>query len=376
MRHELSEGLRALTLKKLGIISCSFFIVATLTRSFLSPNKSANPILKPKPLDAINLVPPPLSQSPASESVASPQPCYPSPVPLPPVPEVQLVPSGYVSACGNDTHAEARKLWLEADARYAHLMDDKFTIAIPTFRRPDVLNTTLTRLLRDKVPSLLEIVIIWNELDKTPPQGFVSKHGVNIRYRMSERNSLNMRLVPFAEYRTQAILQHDDDVWYEPGDLEFVFQTWRQLGRYRVTGALPRCYSRNDKGLLQYGQCREGQDWYALVLTNLAFVHISLMDYYSSTEPIPTLIREHVDEVFNCEDLAINYIASMLTCNGPLHVMGKDHYENQDPKGGISTSGTHMTRRHACLNYFEQVIGFFPLVHSMGSIQRGVPHFA
>ncbi|KAK0702142.1 glycosyl transferase family 64 domain-containing protein [Lasiosphaeris hirsuta] len=376
MRHEFSEGLRGLTLKKLGIISCSFFVAATLTLSLLSPNKSADPSLKPDPLDAVTSAPVPNSPPLPSESPASPEPCYPPPESPPIVPETPLVPSGYVAACGNDTHAEARRLWLEADARYAHLMDDKFTIAIPTFRRPDVLNTTLTRLLRDKIPSLLEIVIIWNELDKTPPPDFVSKHGVNVRYRMSERNSLNMRLIPFAEYRTQAILQHDDDVWYEPADLEFVFRTWRQLGRYRVTGALPRCYSRNDKGVLSYGQCREGQDWYALVLTNLAFVHISLMDYYSSDEPIPTLIREHVDEVFNCEDLAINYIASMLTCNGPLHVMGKEHYYNQDPKGGISTSGGHMSRRHACLNYFEQVIGFFPLVHSMGSIQRGVPHFA
>jgi hypothetical protein len=230
--------------------------------------------------------------------------------------------------------------------------------------------------LHDKIPSLHEIVIVWNELDVVPPRDFVSQHGVKVRYRVSERNSLNMRLIPDPEYRTQAILQHDDDVWYEPADLEFVFQAWRQLGRYRVTGALPRCYSRNNQGKLQYHQCGEGNDWYALVLTNLAFVHISLMDYYSSDEQIPTLIREHVDEVFNCEDLAINYIASMLTCTGPLHVMGKEHYKNQDPKGGISTSGSHMPRRHNCLNYFEEVIGFLPLVHQMGSIQRGVPHFA
>ncbi|KAK3375559.1 family 64 glycosyltransferase [Lasiosphaeria ovina] len=251
-------------------------------------------------------------------------------------------------------------------------MDDKFTIAIPTYKRPDVLNKTLATFLGRKIPSLHEIVIVWNELDKTPPEGFVSQHGVKVRHRMSERNSLNMPLVADPLYETQAILQHDDN---EPGDLEFVFQAWRQMGRYRVTGALPRCYSRNEQGLLQYGQCREGSDWYALVLANLAFVHISLMDYYSLDQRIPTLIREHADEVFNCEDLAINYVVSMLTCTGPLHVMGKEHYKNQDPKGGISTTGGHMSKRHNCLNVFEKIVGFLHLVQQMGSIQRGVPHF-
>lgn len=248
-------------------------------------------------------------------------------------------------------------------------------IAIPTYKRPDVLNKTLTHLLEKKVPSLHEIIVVWQNLDEETPEPFVSEHGVKVRYRMSEVNSLNMRLVPFAEYETQAVLSHDDDVWYEPDDLEFVFQTWRQTGRYRVTGALPRCYSRNDKGELAYRACKEGQDWYSLVLTNLAFVHISFMDYYSSADTIPTLIRQHIDSVFNCEDIGMNYIASMLTCTGPLHVIGKQHYYNQDPKGGISTTGSHMSKRHKCMNVFEEIIGFMPLQQQYGSIQRGVPHY-
>ncbi|KAK3393523.1 glycosyltransferase family 64 protein [Podospora didyma] len=342
------DVLRSLSPRRLATICFSFFTLAALVVWLSNSGYSVKP-------DAVHSTPP--SSIPAPAAVPA------------------LVPSGFISTCGNETHAAARSIWLDADARYAHLMDDKFTIAIPTYKRPDVLNLTLSTLLGKKIPSLYEIVIVWNELDKATPEGFVSEHGVKVRYRLSTRNSLNMRLIPDPEYKTQAILQHDDDVWYEPEDLEFVFQTWRQIGRYKVTGALPRCYNRNAGGVLSYGQCREGQDWYALVLTNLAFVHISLMDYYSSDERIPTLIRDHVDEVFNCEDLAINYIASMLTCTGPLHVMGKAHYHNQDPKGGISTTGGHMPKRHNCLNYFEQVIGYFPLVHSMGSIQRGIPHF-
>ncbi|KAK5655187.1 hypothetical protein OQA88_6086 [Cercophora sp. LCS_1] len=368
--------------RKLATVGCSLFILSALALSLINLGyvtasleaiRGAHPLTEITPPSPLQSCPPP----PACPSTPPTQTAEPIVTETAePLVAAPLVPTGYFAACGNETHAAARKLWLEADARYASLRDDKFTIAMPTYKRPEVLNITLTRLLRDKIPSLHEIVVVWNELDKEPPESFTSKHGVKVRYRMSERNSLNMRLIPFAEYETQAILQHDDDVWYEPKDLEFVFQTWRQLGRYRVTGALPRCFSRNDKGELWYHSCKTGQDWYSLVLTNLAFVHISFMDYYSSDETIPTLIRQHVDSVFNCEDIAMNYIASMLTCTGPLHVLGKENYHNQNPKGGISTGGSHMSKRNKCLNVFEQVIGFLPLVHQMGSIQRGVPHYA
>lgn len=197
-----------------------------------------------------------------------------------------------------------------------------------------------------------------------------------VRFRTSPLNSLNVRFLPDPAYQTQAILSHDDDVWYSPSDLEFAFQSWRQLGRYRVTGALPRCYSRDGKtNKLSYHPCRKGSDWYALVLTNLAFVHISLMDYYSSPEAIPTLVRQHVDSKFNCEDIGMNYVASMLTCSGPLHVQGLERYQNQDPKEGISRGGGHQGKRNGCLNYFEEVVGFLPLVRQMGSVKRGMDWF-
>lgn len=50
----------------------------------------------------------------------------------PPVSNSPIVPSAvWQSSCGNDTHGAARKLWLEAEARYAHLTDEKFTF-VPT----------------------------------------------------------------------------------------------------------------------------------------------------------------------------------------------------------------------------------------------------
>ncbi|KAK4446299.1 glycosyltransferase [Podospora aff. communis PSN243] len=372
------EGLGGVPPRKLTTILCSAVFVAALFLSLFT-NHFAGPLAALRGDASLPATTPPLP-SPVPSDIAGP----PSPVeqsqfeePPSPIAATPQIPLGYAGKCGNDTHAAARNVWLDADASYAHLMDDKFTIAILTYKRPEVLNVTLSKLLSAPIPSLHEIVIIWCE-SPNPPPSYTSHSGVRIRYRYSPYDSLNARFEPDPLYETQAILSHDDDVWYEPSDLEFVFQTWRQLGRYRITGALPRCFSRNDKGSLSYHPCRKGQDWYSMVLTNLAFIHISLMDYYFSSEPIPTLIRAHVDENFNCEDIGMNYIASMLTCTGPLHVKGKEGFKNQDPKKGISKGskgGGHFAKRNRCLNYFEEVVGFFPLVKQMGSIHRGIDWF-
>lgn len=58
----------------------------------------------------------------------------------------------------------------------------------------------------------------------------------------------------------------------------------------------------------------------------------------------------------------MNYLMSILTCKRPLHVMGKEHYSRQDQKGGINKKGGHWARRQECMNGFEKIVGYFPLV--------------
>ena len=121
-----------------------------------------------------------------------------------------------------------------------------------TYQRPIELNDTLRVLLSEDIPSLFEIVIVWNNLEEQPPDNFVSEHGVPVRFRASLRNSLNEKLWPDPEYRTKAILLSDDDVYYHPSDLEFVFQSWRKFGQNRLTGALARCSSVSPRGGWEY----------------------------------------------------------------------------------------------------------------------------
>ena len=240
-----------------------------------------------------------------------------------------------------------------------------------TYQRPDSLDKTLEALTATKIPSLHEIVVVWNEIDKTPPSDYVSKHGVGVRYRLSERNSLNMKLIPDPKYETQAIMLHDDDVYYHPEDLDFVFQTWRQFGKHKLVGGLPRCAAL-DNGKLKYDFCPEHSDTYDMVLSNLAFLHISFLDFYSSDNEYATAIREHVDKFFNCEDIGMNYIASMLTCTGPLQVVGKEDYVSLHPDKGISSGKDHVQLRNDCLNNFKKLFGYPVLVGQTGRIVRGV----
>jgi hypothetical protein len=63
----------------------------------------------------------------------------------------------------------------------------------------------------------------------------------------------------------------------------------------------------------------------------------------------------YVDDKFNCEDIALNFVASMLTCEGPLLVRGRDPYVTYDPMGGISRRPGYMQTRSQCLNDFTDV---------------------
>ncbi|EEY22339.1 conserved hypothetical protein [Verticillium alfalfae VaMs.102] len=245
-----------------------------------------------------------------------------------------------IAACHADdnsdtlNHTLADAFLNATDVKYAHLRDDKFTIAMQTYRRPKELNETLHVLLKDPIPSLHEIVIIWNNLDQAPPQNYTSAHGVPVRYRASPRNSLNQKLLPDPSFATQAVLLFDDsDVYYYPRDLEFAFQAWRRFGRRGLTGAMGRCTGVGKNGEWQYRMCARGADAYSMIITNLAFVHVALPPSTTrpTTPPWPW-IREHVDDNLNCEDIAMNYVTPDADARAPGCSSGAHKAFFQRPK--------------------------------------------
>ncbi|CRK14045.1 hypothetical protein BN1708_017220 [Verticillium longisporum] len=241
-----------------------------------------------------------------------------------------------IAACHADdnsdtlNHTLADAFLNATDVKYAHLRDDKFTIAMQTYRRPKELNETLHVLLKDPIPSLHEIVIIWNNLDQAPPQNYTSAH-----------------------------------------DVPFAFQAWRRFGRRRLTGAMARCTGVGKNGEWQYRMCARGADAYSMIITNLAFVHVAFLEYYSSDDPTMAMIREHVDDNLNCEDIAMNYVTQMLTREPPLLVRGHKAFFNAEPAQGISKAPGHFAARSLCINKFAEAFGCMALLEETVRIEIG-----
>lgn len=221
-------------------------------------------------------------------------------------------------------------------------------------------------------------MVVWCNFDQPLPKSYNTKYGVRVRYRKPEHDSLNEKLKPDPGYQTQAILLSDDDVYYEPGDLEFVFQSWRKFGQYRLVGALPRCADKVHllQGLhWKYSFCNQKDETnkhYSMILTNLCFTHIAFLGYYWSNATDVVQIREYVDDHFNCEDIALNFLASNLTGWGPLEANGLKSYHNMDPQVGISRKPGHLDARSDCLNAFAKIMGVMPLVDETSHIVRGM----
>jgi hypothetical protein len=108
-----------------------------------------------------------------------------------------------------------------------------------------------------------------------------------------------------------------------------------------------------------------------MIITNLAFADISFLDYYFSDELLMEEVRMYVDDKFNCEDIALNFVASILTCEGPLLVRGRDPYVSYDPMGGISRKPGHMQMRSQCLNDFTEMFGFMALIYEQARVNFG-----
>ncbi|CEJ89792.1 hypothetical protein VHEMI05617 [[Torrubiella] hemipterigena] len=175
------------------------------------------------------------------------------------------------------------------------------------------------------------------------------------------------------DYKTQAIFLSDDDIYFRPADLEFAFQMWRLYGRKQLTGGMARCTSLAPDGTWKYTFC-ENKSSYNMIITNLAFSHVAILDAYNSDDPIAIEMRRYVDEQFNCEDIALNFIAAHVSGSGPLLVRGRQQYVDISPSVGISKDPRHMAKRHACVNHFVKTMGCMPLIEVEGRIEHGIKH--
>ena len=99
-----------------------------------------------------------------------------------------------------------------------------------------------------------------------------------------------------------------------------------------------------------------------MILTNAAFFHKYYMFAY--TQWMPSAIRDKVDELMNCDDLAMNFLISHIAREPPVKISLTDGTPCKICKQGISMQSNHYSTRSGCLNFFEQVYGYNPLLYT------------
>lgn len=79
---------------------------------------------------------------------------------------------------------------------------------------------------------------------------------------------------------------------------------------------------------------------------------------------MPSTIRAKVDEFMNCEDIAMNFLVAHQTWKPLIKVTSQWTFRCQDWPINSWEDESHFTKRHFCMQYFEQVYGYMPLLNS------------
>ncbi|CAJ0929409.1 unnamed protein product, partial [Mesorhabditis belari] len=232
---------------------------------------------------------------------------------------------------------------------------EDFTIVIPTYNRDNVLEETLKKLHRLK--NLNKVVVIWNSVDREPPTSWPLLH-VPVEFIKPNKNSLNNRFMPWDRINTEAVLSMDDDIDIRKDEIDLAFRIWRE-NRDRIVGFPARFHAEFGDNLF-YNSNKTCQ--YSMILTGYAFLNKAYLHMYSKM--MHEDVRRHVDEVMNCEDIAMNFLVSSITQKPPLKVTTKWTLRCPNCSEKLSDDESHFNERHECIRLFTKIFGYNPLKNS------------
>lgn len=208
--------------------------------------------------------------------------------------------------------------------------------------------------------SVREIVVVWNK--GTPPDPLVDfDSAVPVRIRVESQNSLNNRFKPDPLIRTKAVFELDDDIMMTCDDVERGFRAWRENPN-RMVGFYPRLadgtplHYRNER----YSRCQAG---YNMILTGAAFMdsETAFAKYWSQDVQ---KARAVVDELFNCEDILMNFILANQTSERVVEYVHAawaiDTSKFSSSAISRDTQG-HYDKRTVCLGQFSKIFHGVPL---------------
>ncbi|KAK9249455.1 glycosyl transferase family 64 domain-containing protein [Lipomyces tetrasporus] len=250
-------------------------------------------------------------------------------------------------------------------------MMDKYSVLLAThsLRRQATLPFVIKQFLMS--PKVDKIFVIWHDKDQP-----VSK---NIRDLVSEAqgavviltqtvDSLNNRFNPVKELRTAAVLICDDDVWTPIDDIDMAFESWQRQPDSLV-GFAPRvdCYDATSETIKYCWPFRMNPPRYSIMLTKLMFMDANFLFLWRCG--LPDNILKYVDDLINCEDIAMNFLISGVTNRAPFHIMSEEVYDF-GLDGGISSNPAHFKVRGQCVQQMTNLFGRNTLVSVQGSVHR------
>ncbi|XP_010429985.1 PREDICTED: glycosyltransferase family protein 64 C3-like [Camelina sativa] len=199
-------------------------------------------------------------------------------------------------------------------------------------------------------------------------------------------SSLNARFLPRSSIDTRAVLICDDDVEVDRRSLEFAFSVWKS-NPDRLVGTFVR----------SHGFDLLGKEWiytvypdkYSILLTKFMLMKQDYLFEYSCRGGVEMEeMRMVVDQMRNCEDILMNFVAADRLRAGPIMVGAErvrdwgdarnEREEEEQVDEGVRDVGLssrrveHRKRRGNCIREFHRVMGKMPLMYSYGKVVNSV----
>lgn len=234
-----------------------------------------------------------------------------------------------------------------------------FTAVVLTYDRVSSLYKVVQQLAQ--VPSLVKIVVVWNNQKKRPPSSSSwPKLNKPLKVIQTTANKLSNRFYPYQDIETEAVLAIDDDILMLTSDeLEFGFEVWREFPD-RIVGFPSRVHLW-DNSTNQWKYESEWTNDVSMVLTGAAFYHKHYS--YEYFERLPIAVRQWVDDHMNCEDIAMNFLVANISGKAPIKVAPRKKFKCPECArlDNLSNDLQHLAARSECVNIFTRAFGGMPL---------------
>jgi len=240
--------------------------------------------------------------------------------------------------------------------------EEPFTVVINTFKRRRLLQQAVAHY--STCPHVAEIRVVWSE-QVTPPSRddhdahlYYGPHPELVKYDSHPTTSIQNRF-HVGDLQTSSVFNVDDDVRIPCSSLARGHAAWK-ANRDVLVGFSPRMHRWNPAKLQHEYIChgflgdfgfRRGLE-FSIILTKAAFCKAEYLRMYD--EAIPAQAKSYVDELKNCEDIAMQILITSVSQKPPVYVQNPMwYYWLAKWRGygvtGISTNSGHLDVRGRCI---------------------------